>query len=107
MAITLNKAPGQAVTRDDWINRNVVLMSLSSLFSDASHEAATAILPLFLQMIGAGSAALGIIEGAADAASSVLKFLSGHYSDRIGRRKEIAIAGVFADCSSSPGLKSL
>ncbi len=78
---------------EDWLNRNVVLMSLSSLFSDTSHEAATAILPLFLKMIGAGSGALGLIEGASDAASSLLKFLSGHYSDRIGRRKEIAIAG--------------
>jgi len=103
MALTLNKTRGQAVTRDDWLNRNVVLMSLSSLFSDASHEAATAILPLFLQMIGAGSAALGIIEGAADAASSVLKFLSGHYSDRIGRRKEIAIAGYSLTALGSAG----
>ncbi|HXE89344.1 MAG TPA: MFS transporter [Terriglobales bacterium] len=77
-------------------------MSFASLFSDMSHEAATAILPLYLTALGAGAAALGVIEGAADAASSLLKFLSGHYSDRIGRRKEIAIAGYSLTAIAKP-----
>jgi MFS family permease len=76
-----------------WWNRNVAMMSLASFFSDTGHEAATAILPIFLASIGAGAAALGIIEGIADAGSSLLKFLSGNYSDRFGRRKEIIVFG--------------
>ncbi len=76
-----------------WLNRNVVGMALSSFFSDAGHEAATAILPLFLISIGAPAAALGVIEGVADAVSSFVKLASGWFSDRIGRRKPIAVTG--------------
>ena len=76
-----------------WLNRNVWMMSIASLFSDMGHEAATSILPVFLASLGASAGALGIIEGIADAGSSFLKYLTGHYSDRVGRRKEIMLAG--------------
>ncbi len=68
-------------------------MSLSSFLSDAGHEMATAILPLFLISIGAPASALGIIEGVSDAISSFVKLGAGWFSDRIGRRKPIAVAG--------------
>jgi MFS family permease len=76
-----------------WLNSSVLGMALASFFSDAGHEAATAILPLFLASIGAPAAALGIIEGVADAFSSFAKLGSGWFSDRIGRRKPIAVLG--------------
>ncbi len=76
-----------------WLNRNILGMGLASFFSDAGHEAATAILPLFLTSIGAPAAALGTIEGVADAVSSFVKLGAGWLSDRIGRRKPIAVAG--------------
>jgi MFS family permease len=76
-----------------WLNRNVAGMSLASFFSDAGHEAATSILPLFLASIGATPAALGAIEGLADAVSSFVKLGAGWFSDRIGRRKPIAVIG--------------
>lgn len=76
-----------------WLNRNVIGMTLASFFSDAGHEAATAILPLFLISIGAPAAALGTIEGVADAISSFVTLASGWFSDRIGRRKLIAVSG--------------
>ena len=76
-----------------WLNRNVVGMALASFFSDAGHEAATSILPLFLISIGAPAAALGTIEGVADAVSSFVKLGAGWFSDRIGRRKPIAVLG--------------
>lgn len=86
-------AQSRARAAPGWLNRNVAAMSAASLFSDMSHEAATAILPLFLASLGAGAAALGIIEGAADAIASFFKLLAGHYSDRIGKRKALAVAG--------------
>jgi hypothetical protein len=50
-----------------WLNRNVAAMSFTSLFSDASHEMATAILAQFLIIELHGSAEiLGLIEGLAD-----------------------------------------
>jgi MFS family permease len=76
-----------------WLNRNVIGMALASFFSDAGHEAVTAVLPLFLASIGAPAAALGAIEGVADAVSSFVKLGAGWFSDRIGRRKPIAVFG--------------
>lgn len=82
-------------TRAGWLNRSILGMALSSFFSDAGHEMATAILPLFLISIGAPASALGIIEGVSDAISSFVKIGAGWFSDRVGRRKPIAVAGYF------------
>lgn len=85
---------GQA-QREQWLNRNVVGMGLTSFLSDAGHEMATAVLPGFLTTIGAAAAALGTIEGVADAVSSFVKLGAGWYSDRIGHRKGITVLGYF------------
>jgi MFS family permease len=78
-----------------WLNRNVVGMALASFFSDAGHEMATAVLPMFLIAMGAPAFALGTIEGVADAVSSFVKLGAGWFSDRLGRRKPIAVTGYF------------
>jgi MFS family permease len=54
---------------------------------------ATAVLPQFMQAIGASAAALGFIEGTADAASSFVKLGAGFHSDRIGHRKGWSVVG--------------
>jgi MFS family permease len=79
--------------RPEWLNRNVIGMSVTSLLSDAGHEMVTAVLPGFLSTLGIAAAALGWIEGASDAASSFVKLGAGWYSDRIGRRKGLATLG--------------
>jgi MFS family permease len=76
-----------------WLNRTVVGVGLTSLFSDWSHETATAVLPAFLAAIGAGPAWLGAIEGVADGLSSFSKLASGHYTDRLKHRKPLATFG--------------
>jgi MFS family permease len=76
-----------------WLNRNIMAMGATSLLSDASHEAATAALPGFLAALGLPPAALGIIEGVADATSSFVKLGAGWLGDRSGRRFELAVAG--------------
>src|SRR5262249_60691296 len=76
-----------------WLNRTVFGVGLTSLFSDWSHETATAILPVFLAVIGAGRAWLGIIEGLADGLSSGAKLATGHYTDRLKHRKPLAVIG--------------
>lgn len=76
-----------------WLNRNVVGIGTTSLFSDLSHETATTILPVFLSSLGAPAAALGIVEGVADAISSFAKMGSGYFSDKSGIRKPIAVVG--------------
>ena len=76
-----------------WLNRTVLGVGLTSLFSDWSHETATSVLPAFLAAIGAGPAWLGVIEGIADGLSSFAKLAAGHYTDRLKRRKPLAILG--------------
>jgi MFS family permease len=76
-----------------WLNRTVLGVGLTSLFSDWSHETATAVLPAFLAVIGAGPAWLGAIEGIADGLSSFAKLAAGHYTDRLKYRKPLAVFG--------------
>jgi MFS family permease len=76
-----------------WLNRTVLGVGLTSLFSDWSHEIATAVLPAFLATIGAGPAWLGAIEGIADGLSSFTKLAAGYYTDRLKRRKPLAAIG--------------
>lgn len=58
-----------------------------SLFADVSSEMAYPVLPLFLRnVLKAPVAAIGIIEGIAEAIVSILKGYSGWHSDRTGRR---------------------
>lgn len=53
----------------------------------------TALLPMFLATIGGTAATLGLIEGISDASSSIIKLWMGYYSDKIGKRKAIAVVG--------------
>lgn len=76
-----------------WLNRTVLGVGLTSLFSDWSHEISTAVLPAFLAAIGAGPAWLGVIEGTADGLSSFTKLAAGHYTDRLKHRKPLAMFG--------------
>jgi MFS family permease len=76
-----------------WLNRTVLGVGLTSLFSDWSHETATAVLPAFLAVIGAGPGWLGAIEGIADGLSSLAKLSAGYYTDRLKRRKPLAAFG--------------
>lgn len=65
-----------------------------SLLTDAATEAVYPLLPVFItQVLGGPPIALGIVEGAADATSSALKVFAGRWSDRLGARKPIVIAG--------------
>jgi MFS family permease len=76
-----------------WLNSTVLGVGLTSLFSDWSHEVATAVLPAFLALIGAGPAWLGAIEGVADGLSGFAKLAAGHFTDRLKRRKPLAVFG--------------
>ena len=92
--------------KQSWLNRTVLGVGLTSLFSDWSHETATAVLPAFLATIGAGPAWLGAIEGVADGLSSFAKLAAGYYTDKLERRKPLAVFGYAftALCTASFGL---
>ena len=85
--------PSQSAS--SWVTRNVIGMTLTSFCADVCYEMVGAVLPGFLAALGISPAALGWIEGTADAASSFLKLGSGWYGSRIGRRKPIVALGYF------------
>ncbi|MGH7780769.1 MAG: MFS transporter [Candidatus Binataceae bacterium] len=68
-------------------------MGFASLLSDFGHEMATAILPLFIVTIGASAAALGMIEGVSDGASTFAKLGGGRIADYPGLRQRVASLG--------------
>ncbi len=74
--------------------RNVVAISLVSLLNDASSEIIYPLLPVFLALtLGASPAIVGLIEGAAESLSSLLKLFAGYFSDRRGKRKVFVVLG--------------
>src|ERR1035437_9697303 len=87
--VKLNPSP----EKPRWLNRTVFGIGLASLFSDWSHEIATTILPAFLASMGAAAVWLGVIEGVSDGLSSFAKMASGFYTDKMQRRKPIAVVG--------------
>lgn len=74
--------------------RPVWWLGLTSLLTDTASEAIYPLLPLYLtRVLGAGAVSLGLIEGFAEAANSLLKVAAGRLSDRWRVRKPIVIAG--------------
>lgn len=88
--------PAKAAGGHVLANRGVVGIGLGSLLSDAGHEMATAALPGFLGSLGAPAAALGAIEGVADAALSASKVAGGVLADRPGVERKTVTAGGYA-----------
>src|SRR6266446_6783747 len=91
MKAALQSPPARPPAR--WLNRTVLGIGLASLFSDWSHETATTVLPAFLASMGVAAAWLGLIEGVSDGLSSFAKMASGYYTDKLQRRKPIALIG--------------
>lgn len=73
--------------------RNVFAIGFVSLLNDASSEIIYPLLPVFLATLGASPAVIGLIEGAAESVSSLLKLFAGYFSDRLGKRKGIVVIG--------------
>jgi len=86
--------PSGPATWRQGLTRNVVILGFVSLLNDAASEMIYPLLPVFLtSVLGAGPAALGMIEGIAESTASLLKLYSGYLSDRVKRRKGWIVAG--------------
>ena len=76
------------------LGRNVIGLSAVSLFTDVSTEMIYPLLPVFLAgVLGANASFIGAIEGAAETTASLLKLLSGWWSDKVSSRKPFVVAG--------------
>jgi len=82
------------LTKRDRLPLAVVLLGFTSLFTDVGTEMIFPLLPVFLtEALKAGPAYLGLVEGAADTVSSLLKLASGYIADRTKSRKPLVLFG--------------
>jgi len=72
---------------------NVIITGITSFLTDMATEMVYPLIPLYLTALGAPPAILGVIEGFAESTASILKVFSGRLSDKLRRRKPIAIFG--------------
>jgi MFS family permease len=85
--------------------RNVWVVTLTSFLTDVSSEMLFTLLPLYLSnVLGARTNVIGLIEGVAETTASLLKLVSGWLSDRLGRRKRLAVAGYAISTAVKPFL---
>ena len=85
------------------ITRNVFILGLVSLFTDLSSQMVFPLIPLFLiTVLGTGAYAVGIVEGAAETTASLLKVVSGYWSDKIKRRKPFVFFGYSLSTIAKP-----
>lgn len=73
--------------------KNILLLGLVSFLNDISSEIIQPVLPLFLSSLGGGSLAVGLVGGFSEGLPSLIKLLSGCWSDRIGRRRPLVVGG--------------
>jgi MFS family permease len=73
-----------------WLTRNVKVLSAVSLAQDAASELMYPLLPILLTTtLGAPAAVVGLVEGVAEGVAAAMKYLSGRWSDRFGRKPAV------------------
>lgn len=83
--------------------RTVWMLGFVSLFMDMSSELIHALLPVYMTtVLGLSVLSVGVVEGIAEATASMLKVVSGVWSDRIGSRKWLAVAGYGLSALTKP-----
>ena len=83
--------------------RNVWAVTFTSFLTDISSEMLIHLLPFFLaNVLGVGTAVIGLIEGVAESTASLLKIFSGYISDKLRARKWLAVSGYALSTLSKP-----
>jgi MFS family permease len=87
--------PPEPPSRKIWgLHPNIFFLGLVSLFTDVSSEMVFTLVPLFVcNVLGAGALAVGLIGGLSESTDAVFRIFSGRISDRIKKRKLLAVLG--------------
>jgi MFS family permease len=72
---------------------NVIVTGITSFLTDVATEMVYPLIPLYLTALGAPPSIIGVIEGFVESTASILKVFSGRLSDKLRRRKPLAIVG--------------
>src|SRR5271166_4728585 len=85
------------------LSRNTYLLALASLFADISTEMLYPVLPIFLtQTLKASGSVIGLVEGLAGATQNIVQGFSGSLSDKLQRRKLVALVGYLLTAIAKP-----
>ncbi len=99
MPETPTKSPLRSLPRNVWV------VTATSFLTDISSEMLANLVPLFLaNVLGAGTAIVGLIEGLAETTASLMKIYSGALSDRLGKRKWLTVLGYSLSTVAKPFL---
>jgi len=87
------------------LNRNVFFLGMTSLLTDVSSDMVFTLVPLFLtNVLGAAGTIVGLVGGLSEGADAVFRIFSGWLSDKIGKRKILAVLGYSISTISKPFL---
>jgi len=75
------------------LERNVFFTGLTSFFTDTTTKMIYSVMPMFLLSIGASKTTISLIEGIAESTASLVKVVSGYWSDKIGKNKPFMLIG--------------
>jgi MFS family permease len=85
------------------LSRNTFLLAAASLFADISTEMLYPVLPVFLtQTLKANGSIVGLVEGFAQAVQNIVQGFSGALSDKLQRRKHVAVFGYLLAAMAKP-----
>lgn len=85
------------------LGRNVLVLGAVSLLTDISSEMLYPVVPLFLTtVLNAPMSVVGVIEGIAESTASLLKIVSGWWSDRLRVRRPFVVLGYSLSAVSKP-----
>ena len=101
----MDKQPEDERALTGFARRQIIVVTLTSLFTDISSEMMFNLLPLFLaNVLGAPTGVIGLIEGIAETTASFVKSASGWLSDKLQKRKWITVSGYALSAVSKPFL---
>lgn len=87
------------------LHPNIWVVTATSFLTDISSEMLVYLIPLFLSnVLGVRMAFIGLIDGVAETTASLVKIYSGVLSDRLGRRKWLAVLGYGISTVAKPFL---
>ncbi|MGE5627325.1 MAG: MFS transporter [Solirubrobacterales bacterium] len=84
------------------LNKNVFYTGVTSFLTDTTTKMIYAVMPMFLISLGATKTQISLIEGIAESTASLLKGLSGWWSDKIGKNKPFMVLGYSLTALLSP-----
>jgi MFS family permease len=85
------------------LSKNTFLLAVASLFTDISTEMLYPVLPVFMtQTLRASGSIVGLVDGFAQATQNIVQGFSGMLSDKLKKRKPIALAGYLVAAVAKP-----